>query len=415
MSRDVKEMLREVAGDLPRTAPFADIERRARHQQRVLQVAGVLAIVLVVGAASLLGLDLRREPAPVVGEPGIGTVPTGVPTQRDDRPVATVLAEIEVGAYPEFLEEFAGQVWVGDHGGRGIAPALHRIDPVTGLAQRFEQPTLTDHYICSLHGGDGSLLVLTTCPHVDSDSVHPMVAVVDPASGTVTEIASGPGFDVGALAIEGQVWAAVAEVGDAPARLVRIEPATRTVTDVDLGEPVEVRGATVAFGSLWLTSHARLDAGSTARAGRVLRIDPSTGEVVARIDVGDPAERIATATGSGAEGPGSVTATDGAVWVALDDEGRVARIDPATDTVVAHVDVTTTRGEHGPLLYGDGDTLWVRAPSTEVARIDAGTGAEVARVRVPRGEFEGDLVVTGGSLWLALQDVQGKVVRAALP
>lgn len=63
----------------------------------------------------------------------------------------------------------------------------------------------------------------------------------------------------------------------------------------------------VGEGSVWATAFG---------TGEVVRIDPATGAVTGRVDVGH-----------GAEG---VTAGLGSVWVVVQDAARLVRVDPTT-------------------------------------------------------------------------------------
>ena len=95
------------------------------------------------------------------------------------------------------------------------------------------------------------------------------------------------------------VWSAGATC---TAAVVRIDPRARKVT-AELAEPHAV-GMALAFGSLWVV---------VFETGDVDRIDPRTGQVVARLHVGGWPVRLSVGFGS--------------VWV-NDDKGRVLRIRP---------------------------------------------------------------------------------------
>src|SRR5207237_587958 len=92
----------------------------------------------------------------------------------------------------------------------------------------------------------------------------------------------------------------------------------------------------------------------------VLRIDPATNRVVARIDVG--ATEMA-----------GITATSAAVWVAVYGAGTVVRIDPATNSVVGRIHVGGKPED--VVLYAG--AVWVPNENGTLARIDPGTNAVV--------------------------------------
>lgn len=83
---------------------------------------------------------------------------------------------------------------------------------------------------------------------------------------------------------------------------------------IDLGAGSAPMDAAYAFGSIWVANHHSDD---------VVRLDPSTGEQVARIDIGKHS------------GPGWFAVTDDAVWVTRQNSQGMARIDPVTNRVVA--------------------------------------------------------------------------------
>lgn len=94
-----------------------------------------------------------------------------------------------------------------------------------------------------------------------------------------------------------------------------VQTATATVlegvpaTIVPLGADSTPIDLAFAFGSIWVASHHR---------NEVIRIDPTTLEVLARVEVGN--------------GPGWLAVTDDAVWVTLQLGRGLSRIDPATNT-----------------------------------------------------------------------------------
>jgi len=131
-----------------------------------------------------------------------------------------------------------------------------------------------------------------------------------------------------------------------------------------------------AFGSIWVANYL---------GGAVLRIDPATNRVVARIPVGGQ--------------PFGLTATPDAVWVGNNGSESVARIDPATNQVIARVEV----GDRPIGIDYDGGYVWItNFGDGMVTKIDAGTNAVAARAFVP-GEHEG--VVHGfGSVWVPSEE-----------
>ena len=121
------------------------------------------------------------------------------------------------------------------------------------------------------------------------------------------------------------------------------------------------------------------------------RVDLKTGEVVATIDV--PA------------GPKEMVVFEGSVWVACDGGGVVARIDIATNTLVAEIPAGTGRSTCGRR----GRRLGLET-RPEVWRIDPTTNEVVAKILSPAQPliaptvFVAGLAVGGPSVWVGSSD-----------
>ena len=106
------------------------------------------------------------------------------------------------------------------------------------------------------------------------------------------------------------------------------------------------------FGSVWITV-----------SGGLVRLDPTTGSVVARIDV--------------VGRPWGVATGGGAVWIANETDGTVTRIDPGTNSIVWRV-----RLDQDPLpstnpvgvAFGGGSVWAADNGSDKVWRLDPSTG-----------------------------------------
>jgi virginiamycin B lyase len=168
--------------------------------------------------------------------------------------------------------------------------------------------------------------------------------------------------------------------------------------------------------------------------GKVLRLDPATGKVLARIAIPDGLEIMEE---------GSVASGEGFVWVvAAGNERTLVKIDPSTNTVVdrvpVEVGVVAARAGEGALWTTNSVTNAVdrRDPSTgalvtsvptgkgarffavgegavwvqnnvdgTVTRVDPATNKAVATIRVDSGPVDGgDLAVGGGFVWARVTD-----------
>jgi YVTN family beta-propeller protein len=210
------------------------------------------------------------------------------------------------------------------------------------------------------------------------------ISQIDPASQQVVSTTAPENqTSVDGLAVDATgLW--VSDISRSVA--VRIDPTFRTVantTRIAPSPPPLPKGGPVAVGagSVWV---ANGDAS-------IVRIDPQSGAVRARIDVGNDPEAIAVG--------------DGAVWVADFEDDTVTRINPATNTVSGSIPVGQ---EPSAIAVGAGG-VWV--PNTEdnnVERIDPSTGAVIATIAV--GRRPTGVTVGAGSVWVA-NSLSGTVSR----
>jgi streptogramin lyase len=98
---------------------------------------------------------------------------------------------------------------------------------------------------------------------------------------------------------------------------------------------------------------------------------------------------------------------DGAVWVS--GFGKVSRIDPRTNEVVATIDTPGTE-DYSRLAVGEGG-VWVTADGGKLHRIDPATNAVVATIQVG-GPLIGVVATGNGSVWVTRpSDGPGEIVR----
>jgi DNA-binding beta-propeller fold protein YncE len=173
------------------------------------------------------------------------------------------------------------------------------------------------------------------------------------------------------LAVDPQaLWVTSAPDGT----LSQIDPGTAAV----VGPPVHlekgIAGVTTGAGSVWLSS---------PRRGEVLRVDPASGRVTARIDVGGR--------------PGAIVFGGDRVWIADDAGGGVTGVNAAGGRVFKrgippHV---------APLRLAVGaGAVWVSSASTgAVRRIDLGSAT--AGPPIPAGRGPAGVTVGGGLVWVA--------------
>lgn len=150
-------------------------------------------------------------------------------------------------------------------------------------------------------------------------------------------------------------------------------------TPSELTETIKVgrfpNAVSVGEGAVWVMKEGT----------RVLRIDPATGKIVKRIDVG---------FSIGSERPCGIDAGEGGVWV-TSFEGHVVRIDPETNEAAAVVDLL----DPSCVAAGAGG-VWVTSSSNgTVTRIDPATNEIVDEL--PVGSFPEGVAVGAGSIWVA--------------
>jgi YVTN family beta-propeller protein len=135
------------------------------------------------------------------------------------------------------------------------------------------------------------------------------------------------------------------------------------------GSPTELA---VGEGAIWVTNNDE---------GTVTRVDPTTNDVIATIDVGP--------------NPSDITVGAGAVWVANEGDGTVSRIDPASDQMVAAIDA----GEGLSGVSASKNAIWItNKDNGTVTRVDPTTNEPIATIDV--GSNPHDVRVSAGTVWI---------------
>jgi hypothetical protein len=173
---------------------------------------------------------------------------------------------------------------------------------------------------------------------------------------------------------------------------------------VELGSPIDVgdgpNAVAAGAGGVWVSAHP-FEGGDF----RLVRLDPVSGEVVARIPV--------PALPTWEVGGGGLVALPNSVWVtgAVDRaEGSgccdaiVYRVDPATNEVAEQIDLGPGSGAD---VWIDGTDMWVLVSGVEadpertieVVRIDMVSRDEVARIPLPTS-WAKQVFAFDGSIWV---------------
>jgi streptogramin lyase len=191
----------------------------------------------------------------------------------------------------------------------------------------------------------------------------------------------------GSIAVAGRfVWVVTNPIHTsvtttAPALLWSID----TVTNRFVGKPIPLSPMAsagklvVAQGSLWVTNDQH------GSFGRLYRIDPKTRRIVARIPIQND--------------PVSIVSADGSLWVGESDTGKVVRVDPKSGEVEGRP--ISVGGALLTLAAGDG-TIWVANNySGRLATIDARTARVIANRPLP-GVYE--IAASEGTVWATFGD-----------
>ena len=159
-----------------------------------------------------------------------------------------------------------------------------------------------------------------------------------------------------------------------PARTVAVVAAERAPAPVAVGgQPV---GIAASAGALWI---------SGGSSGEVVRLDPATRAVTARVQ-------------TGAAQLGSVFAGSGGVWVGDFGAGGLVRVAPASNTVTARVSVG---GQPTSIAAAPSGELWVGNLAGDLARVDPATATLLPPVSFSGGTSW--LLFTATGLWVGTQ------------
>lgn len=165
----------------------------------------------------------------------------------------------------------------------------------------------------------------------------------------------------------------------------QIEPQTNTrvATVVLPGNPCA--GLAVGFGSLWVPLCGKLNT--------LVRVDLRTRAMTVVPGVGPAASE------------GGITASPDSIWLVVNSQALLTRIDPATGRV--RQTIRLPAGSYNP-LYSDGQIWVTRADGAEVTVIDPETGAILATVHGgPHPRF---LTSGAGAVW-TLNQGDGSLTR----
>jgi DNA-binding beta-propeller fold protein YncE len=307
------------------------------------------------------------------------------------------MATIEVGAFPRAIVVGEGTVWATvDNANGGLDDhLLVEIDPATNQVVRsIPLPEAGD-----VAFGRGALWVTSW---YGGESVLLRVDL-----STAEVIASIPlGWNADDVAFGyGAVWVTVTTDGASPAgEVLRIDPVTSDVVAriaVTTGWP---RDVVVGQGSVWVYGHSKLEEHGWV-ASSLWRIDPTTNQVAATVL--DQNGFL----GDGGFLPNNVAVEDGWAWAA-DDRGNGVRIDAASGalTTFRPGDGSTEPNGFGwPFLAYAGHVFFGLDP---IRVLDTETFEVVASIPLESQVADAALDPVTGTLWIA--NYEGTVTRIDL-
>jgi TolB protein len=234
---------------------------------------------------------------------------------------------------------------------------------------------------------DGSLIAFACLP--DEFAHQSSLCLIRPDGTGLERIADVP-WETGDLA-----WR--------PRVSVESEPATVEVQIDTIDGIGPFPNAVVAGeGGVWVSAPSH----DSTSAGEVVRLDPATGEIVARIPVEAP-PTWEVGGGGIAVGLGRVWIV-GSMWTSGTGHGVLQAIDAATNTVVREIDLGV--GDGADVWVGE-DGVWalVHGPGREhrIVRIDPATYEILATGDVP-AVWSQTVFSAGGWIWVFGDDAAGR-------
>lgn len=373
---ELSELVREEPlRERPQRMLMLALYRSGRH---------VEALELYQRASAALMIELGLEPSPALvalqqailtHDPALDAPgrPPRAATGRSDRRVRRGGILIAAGGLV-LLAAVAGALLSQSNGSTAIRSSPNSVAVIDPLTGRLIDDVPVGARPGDLAAGDGAIWVANR----DDNSV----SQIDPASRRVLST-TAPGTAVDGLAVDTHgLW--VSDIRRSVS--VRIDPAFRSVADtirIAPSAPFLPAGGPVAVGAgaVWV---------GNGRAS-IIRIDPATSTVRARIDVGN--------------NPVAIAVGQGGVWVADDDDNTVTRIDPASNAVIATVPV----GQSPSGIAVGAGAVWVANTADDsISRIDPESGTVTATI--PVGDRPTSVAVSDGAVWVA-NSLAGTVSR----
>jgi DNA-binding beta-propeller fold protein YncE len=294
----------------------------------------VLALLLVAGLAVTGWLAVERpRTAPAATAPATSASPGSVaPVQP-----SPIVATIPTGGFSSAMAAGAGALWVVG------SDEVVRIDPATDKVAARVPIRATGSGPAAVAVGAGAVWVPVAVPGTllgidpDHDKVTARISLGDPLRGAISVAAT-----------RDTVWVACCGEADAGnptpgGRLLRVDPARKRVV-ADIALPAAPVAVAADPSTTWVAT----------AGGQVLVVNQKRNRVVDTIEAGGPLGFSQT-----------IAVGAGGVWLADPFDEQVVRIDPKTRRVMARIPAGAVTG-----LAVTGDTVWALS-SLGLVRVDA--------------------------------------------
>ena len=311
--------------------------------------------------AETMWAHMQEEPAPLRGHPALAPVlGKALAKERDER-------------YPTCSEAIDAA-----RKALGLGPsAAERLAPPALVRRR--RSVLAAGLLVLAAAVTAGVIALTTGGDSKAASLGDGVAALDAREGGVASLIESETTPGNVAVGEGAVW-----VLNNDESVSRIDPETRKIvrTFKPGGLPAELAAGA---GAVWIGNAGGRDI--TNAVVSVSRVDPESSRVTRTVKLPGGDHGVLPTAGLPRIAVGA-----GAVW-AINPDGSVSRIDPATGRLVARIDV-----ESGGLTIAAGNEgVWVPDDSS-VRRIDPRTNRVSERIPVGTQDIWG-LAVGAGSVW----------------
>jgi streptogramin lyase len=224
----------------------------------------------------------------------------------------------------------------------------------------------------SLSGGTATALAVADGALWVTHFEDGVLSRVDPARGVETATSDVGPNGTSMTALEATLWIARESVGAGQSVLTVVDPSSGRV-EQGISLPDVCCQTASAGGSVWAVDPR----------GTLLRLDPSTGEIVGKTSV------VLDAL----NGHIDLAGDDRGLWIASDTT-PLTRVDPNTGKVAERVDV----GGGVPMTL-DGDLLWGASPH-HLWAVDPATGRVALTFELEDTIETFSIAVTGNAIWL---------------